>query len=781
MNRLNPHSGQLPGTVPEPGAGAKTGAGKWAVLARALLLAAYAAMLGAVLMTCPEKNGIYMDQMTFLLQALSIARDGDLQYTPADRERFHQLGWGEEPLGLFLRTNGTKYYYGKPAFYALLAAPFCRVAPNRGALVLNALLWAGLVELGYRWFRRRLPPLLSALLSLMCWGLSAAPFYVFVIHPDILIAFLLALFLHGVFLAATGVRTATVTYGILLGILGGLIAYSRVPLLVFVFSATFLWLVRGVLRPAAAMLCACAAIMGLFAALHLSEDGSWNPYLGSRIMVLEADPYSTHQVKDTATLSAPTGGFFQPQALATRYTAERLKAHAAYSPRFIVHFLAGRRVGLFPYLTPFLLLGLLGAIGLFRKNGMTALWVLVPFAAYAAVNFLLLPFNYQGGATAIGNRYALQSAPALLYAFGWTAVSPLAMRFALAALAAAAVYFPGRALRHPDTTVRDNFLIAQWNRFRLLPIEPELIAAVPDREDCIFQLDKATHAVCLSAPDPSRTFTRFWYGKQGNTRLGLVREDAGMTTVGIRLSTSAWRVQAEISSGNKRHVYDVPPQSSVLAAVQLCQPVDMRGLCKRDVFYWPLEIRMKDADWVVPDESLPKYFVLHVNLAQQPALAEARSKTGRLLLSPADSDCDPYLLWGWCGPGGVSVRWAGDTRSSALALRIPAGCAPPSSVEFVAHCLAAPLKAKLWGPGLAPQEFTIRPLETTFTLPLRWKDTSPTEAMIRLDHEQTTVPAVLTNNPDGDPRALSACYRYFAFTFDAHPSDSGSSKEAGPR
>ena len=42
--------------------------------------------------------------------------------------------------------------------------------------------------------------------------------------------------------------------------------------------------------------------------------------------------------------------------------------------------------------------------------------------------------------------------------------------------AVTALYFPRRPLLTPATAVRDNFLLFQWNRLRVLPLEEDMIA-----------------------------------------------------------------------------------------------------------------------------------------------------------------------------------------------------------------------------------------------------------------------------------------------------------------
>ena len=88
------------------------------------LLAAIVVLASAALYR-PQRYGVWADQMTYYLQANSLAFDGDLQFDERDFERFRQHGWPEKgPNGLFLREAEGRFYYSKPFLYSLAAVPF---------------------------------------------------------------------------------------------------------------------------------------------------------------------------------------------------------------------------------------------------------------------------------------------------------------------------------------------------------------------------------------------------------------------------------------------------------------------------------------------------------------------------------------------------------------------------------------------------------------------------------------------------------------------------------
>ncbi|MBM3333786.1 hypothetical protein FJY63_03910, partial [Candidatus Sumerlaeota bacterium] len=159
-------------------------------LSRAVIAAV---VLIAAILYCPQRYGIWADQMTYYLQANSLAFDGDLRFDQRDFARFQRHGWSEKgPNGLYLRAANGRFYYSKPFLYSLAAVPFVWIAPVRGPIVLNGLLWLLLVEITFRWYRRFNAARRAAIVAALAWVGSVAPFYIFVIHTDLMIATLLA-------------------------------------------------------------------------------------------------------------------------------------------------------------------------------------------------------------------------------------------------------------------------------------------------------------------------------------------------------------------------------------------------------------------------------------------------------------------------------------------------------------------------------------------------------------------------------------------------------------
>src|ERR1700687_4675611 len=128
------------------------------------------------------------DEATYAMQAASLAWDFDLAYTRGDYDRF-VAQWGGPPDGVILqsRDGGAHITYGKPFLYALLVAPFVRLAPLHGALVANALMLAAAALLAARTLRLRLGGVAPFAVAVLIFG-SVAFAYVFWVHADVFLA-----------------------------------------------------------------------------------------------------------------------------------------------------------------------------------------------------------------------------------------------------------------------------------------------------------------------------------------------------------------------------------------------------------------------------------------------------------------------------------------------------------------------------------------------------------------------------------------------------------------
>src|SRR6202023_3552959 len=176
-----PAAGFLRQTLPRQGrAGEWLG---WTVLGALLL----ATLLAAVAFDRTGRPSLVGDEATYAVRAGSLAWDFDLAYTRADYDRF-VAQWGGPPDGVILQSSdaGAHITYGKPFLYALVVAPFVRLAPLHGALVANALLLAAAALLAARTLRLRLGGVAPFAVAVLVFG-SVAFAYVFWVHADVLL------------------------------------------------------------------------------------------------------------------------------------------------------------------------------------------------------------------------------------------------------------------------------------------------------------------------------------------------------------------------------------------------------------------------------------------------------------------------------------------------------------------------------------------------------------------------------------------------------------------
>ncbi len=460
----------------------------WLVLG-ALLAATLAGTLTFDRGTWP---GLVGDEATYLMQAQSLAFDGDLHYDAGDYRRFVGL-WHTPPEGLILQSDddGATISFGKPSFYAIAIAPFVRLAPVRGPFVANALLLALAGVAAALALRRRIGP--AAPLWVAAFLFASVTFaYVFWAHADLFLMVLAALALALAFGerpgeagAGSGSREGS-PEGLDWSLLrwagaGALLApialsrpfYATLYLPVALRAAASLRGAPGRRRwPRVAALAAGAALVALPAVgISLTLHGHWTSYSGERMGFYSYTgfPGVDFPAAEWAGRLAQRGGAGS-WAAARSFKIPVLPRVTAWNA---LYFLAGRDVGLLPYYLP-LLLGLAA----FRPGrGRWAL--LVAIAATAACFLYVRPFNFYGGGGSIANRYVLPVYPAFWFLAAavegrwrrsWAVAAPVVV-----ALAAAPFLLPlwsaPRAYPHlPGGGYRYLSPAARW----LLPYETTL-------------------------------------------------------------------------------------------------------------------------------------------------------------------------------------------------------------------------------------------------------------------------------------------------------------------
>ncbi|HVT59205.1 MAG TPA: hypothetical protein VHR45_12475 [Thermoanaerobaculia bacterium] len=436
----------------------------WALLG-ALLAAALAA---ALLFSRNGRPSLVGDEATYAMQAASLAWDFDLAYSRRDYDRF-VAQWGGPPDGVILQSadGGRHITYGKPFLYALVVAPFVRLAPIRGALIANALLLGASALLAARTLKLRLGAAAPLWVAVFIFASVAFP-YVYWVHADL---FLCAATTAGFAIAYGGDRTRLADGAGAAAhseVYGGELAPAPGRLFGRWFLAGLLLAVPGAFRPFYLVLLLPAALavprprrgagLGGLAAgaiclllatalVQQSAGGSWSGYAGQRLGFYPRTGYPgvdfpatdwDRELRRWGNTSWIQEGAFEPSG------SPRLWAWNA------LYFLAGRDVGVLPYFLPLLL-----AFTAYR--GDRGRWLL-PWAVLAAAGCFLLirPFNFYGGGGAVGNRYFLPLYPAL-----WFVAARPGRRAAALLAAALAAPFMWPLWRHPTA-----FPVGEDGRYR---------------------------------------------------------------------------------------------------------------------------------------------------------------------------------------------------------------------------------------------------------------------------------------------------------------------------
>lgn len=477
----------------------------WGVLA--LLLGA--ALLAAATLDRRDWGGLIGDEAAYLMQAESLAFDGDLVYERGDYDRFVDH-WGRRPEGLILQSGdrGETVTYGKPALYSAWLAPFVRLSPTRGAATANALLLA----LAAVAAARALRPAVGAAAPLWVAAFvfaSVAFANVFWAHGDLFLMCLTALGLALVYrggrrppaespaphaAAAEGGTAPVLAHGrtdfaagwrwALAGALLAAVALARPPYAPLLLAAA--WAAWG--RPAgplrrralAALAGGALACAALAVGASAVQRGSWTPYGGERMGFYSHTGFPE--------VDLPPGGWSGELARrpGSGSWVAREKLVFTARPKLLaydaLYFAAGGHVGVLPYYLP-------GLLGLLAWRPGSRRWPLAAaVAATVLVFFVLRPFNFYGGGEALANRYFLPVYPALWFLAApglasrwrrWTWLAPLA-----AALAAAPFLLPlwTAPRAHPRTAEGAWRYVSPAAR-RLLPYETTLDHLKPAGRD----------------------------------------------------------------------------------------------------------------------------------------------------------------------------------------------------------------------------------------------------------------------------------------------------------
>ena len=344
------------------------------------------------------------DQATHVMQAISIASEGNLSFDSGDVERFAELKWGA-PQGLFYQQYEHGYAFAKPYGYSLYAAPLVKVfGPVRGMALANALLVTVLLAAVTAILRHGFEPLVSVFVAAVFTFTTAAYMYGYVQQADLFLAVIaVALTLLAVRYHASERVPYLVAAAVVLGF-----AMSDKPQFFGVFAPLILVLAwksdrRRTLLAYLGGAFIASFVVAIVPYLFYSDFEAWNPYSGIRFYSPGGDvPFDSTAATD-AVLTAGD------QFFSVSYWKDALGDDLATSVESAGYALYGRHTGMLPFY-PLAALLILGA--LYRRRwDPNSVAVVFGIAAYIAFYSLFFPLNYYGGGQSLGNRYLLQIIP----------------------------------------------------------------------------------------------------------------------------------------------------------------------------------------------------------------------------------------------------------------------------------------------------------------------------------------------------------------------------------
>ncbi|MEL7058475.1 MAG: hypothetical protein AAGN46_00455 [Acidobacteriota bacterium] len=480
------------------------------------MAAAALAALSVVLLTLPiatHKPGLpatlKADEPAYVLAALSLAFDGDLQVEERDLERlFESYPFLSVKNLIVMSSDGWRtLFYGKPYIYSLCAAPFAALFGPDGVVFFNMLLFVGLLWMGFDVVRRVADDGSAALFSVGFFGLSTAWSYVFWLHPEVFNMASAAGCLYFGLLAtgdldrwASAARaraplsstrtTAALAASAAILAVG---VYNKPMLAAFGVPVLFALARGGRWRGLAIWLAAAIASMACLAGGSLLATGQPTAYLvDARAGFTVTDP-SRRLVEpiplevEVVTPEAPVGA--GGAALGEKSTVEDDAEDGAAVAgagwwwllrvpettwtelsESLVAFATGRHTGFVLY-QPFGVLALL--LFLIHAPRDPLRWTILLSALVIGLFFLLfIAFNWHGGGGFVGNRYFVMAYPAFLFL-----VPSLRPRFLLVAGWAMGALFLGPLVWSPYGLVTVSPTLQSHVRSALheqLPIELSL-------------------------------------------------------------------------------------------------------------------------------------------------------------------------------------------------------------------------------------------------------------------------------------------------------------------
>lgn len=225
------------------------------------------------------------DASTYYMQIDSITHDFDIKYDLRDIERVLGAGFDDAPAGLHLVKNSEgELYYGKEYTYALFASLFYRVLGINGILVFNAVMFFVMIVMGYFYLRFDNSRSISFSLASLFFLLSTSYVYIYWIHAEIYILFLImsGFFLWSIYLRNnseprhlyfTNIKLLYVS-----AIIFGLATFAKTPNIVAILPLVICEIYFYRLKNALAVIGVFGTTTALFYLTYYLITGNINPY-----------------------------------------------------------------------------------------------------------------------------------------------------------------------------------------------------------------------------------------------------------------------------------------------------------------------------------------------------------------------------------------------------------------------------------------------------------------------------------------------------------------------
>ena len=542
--------------------------------------------------------GIQSDEATYYLMGHSLAEDGDLVYKREDLDRGYRE-FTSGPAGIFLKrgtdvtgvgltgappfiafpgrpdADGSRLYFGKAYVYPLFAAPFVRLLGTNGFLVLNALLLAMAVGLGYAFVAARSGPVIGALIGGAFALASVVPVYFVWITPELfnfsfgVLAYFLWLYKHvrgGDDGSARGwlMRPASDAWA---AAVIGLLTFSKVTnaLMLAPLALWLLW--QREWRRLALVIGAWGIVTAVFFGANVAVSGEWNYQGGDR-----ATCYGTYP--------------FQEPGRGLDVCAERARNESLWDIIFdrevfwsnlranAMYFFVGRSSGMLPYFFPGLFAIAAFVVAVAWRRAFAWQWlVLLGLFLQMATFVVTLPYSYFGGGGAVGNRYFMGAYGVALFLLPavrsvWVALVPWAI---------GSLFMAPLILNPFQTSIRPGDHIGA-GLFRLLPVELTNTNTLPIATDGsririwygetpqnpgfqIYYLDANSY---LAEADK----LSFWIRGRSTAQL-LIKTDKPYSRMQVRVTAGPVASSSTIALGGRAVDLDVGPGQSAITQIDL--------------------------------------------------------------------------------------------------------------------------------------------------------------------------------------------------------------------